>query len=132
MASPTRLPGAIQTALRQLACLGNGAAIAILRMATRPEQGGARRRALGGGAGRAGVPAGRGLPLPARPGAGSRLCADPEGERAAAHLRIGRLLAAHTPPEAVEESIFEIVGQLNRGAALITSGEEREQLAELN
>ena len=53
----------------------------------------------------------------------------PEGERAAEHLRIGRLLAAGTPPDAVEESVFEIVSQLNRGAALITAAEEREQLA---
>ena len=32
----------------------------------------------------------------------------------------------------VEESVFEIVSQLNRGAALITAAEEREQLAGLN
>ncbi|MGO9359632.1 MAG: PAS domain S-box protein, partial [Xanthobacteraceae bacterium] len=56
----------------------------------------------------------------------------PENQRAAAHLRIGRLLVARTPPENREEAIFEIVNQLNRGAALITAEEEREQLAELN
>ena len=56
----------------------------------------------------------------------------PEDARAAAHLRIGRLLAAHTPADKREESIFEIVGQLNRGAELITSSVEREHLAELN
>ena len=56
----------------------------------------------------------------------------PEELRAEAHLRIGRLLAVHTPPEKREERIFEIVNQLNRGVALITSRDEREQLAELN
>ena len=56
----------------------------------------------------------------------------PEASRAADHLRIGKLLAAQTPPEQREEAIFEIVNQLNRGAALITAREEREQLAELN
>ncbi|HJX21198.1 MAG TPA: hypothetical protein VJ454_09415, partial [Steroidobacteraceae bacterium] len=56
----------------------------------------------------------------------------PEELRVAAHLRIGRLLAARTPPEKREESIFEIVNQLNRGAALIIARAEREQLAELN
>jgi PAS domain S-box-containing protein len=52
--------------------------------------------------------------------------------RAAAHLRIGRLLKEHTLPHKREEAVFEIVSQLNRGAALITSREEREEVAELN
>lgn len=56
----------------------------------------------------------------------------PEASRAAAHLRIGRLLAASTPLERREEAIFEIVSQLNRGIILITSRDEREQTAELN
>ena len=56
----------------------------------------------------------------------------PEEERAEAHLRIGRLLAAHTAPDGREERIFEIVNQLNRGAALISSRDEKEQLAEFN
>src|SRR5262249_8173262 len=56
----------------------------------------------------------------------------PEGERAAAHLRIGRVLASRTAPEELEEKIFEIVNQLDRGAALIDLREERERVAELN
>ncbi|OFX24221.1 MAG: hypothetical protein A2V77_01640 [Anaeromyxobacter sp. RBG_16_69_14] len=56
----------------------------------------------------------------------------PEGERAAVHLGIGRLLLARTAPGEVENDIFRIVNQLNRGAALITSREEREQVAQLN
>ena len=56
----------------------------------------------------------------------------PESERAAVHLAIGRRLAAQFPPSAVEESVFEIVGQLNRGSALISARRERERLAELN
>jgi PAS domain S-box-containing protein len=56
----------------------------------------------------------------------------PEALRNADHLRIGRLLAARTPPGKLEETIFEIVYQLNRGVTLITEGAEREQLAEFN
>src|SRR6202034_3233816 len=48
------------------------------------------------------------------------------------HLRIGRLLHAYTPPEKLEEAIFEIVNQFNRGAELIVSEEERLQVAALN
>ncbi|ODM77073.1 AAA family ATPase [Bradyrhizobium elkanii] len=56
----------------------------------------------------------------------------PKESRAEAHLRIGRLLAAQTPPEKLEEAVFEIVNQLNRGSHLITSIEELERVAELN
>jgi predicted ATPase len=66
----------------------------------------------------------------------------PEELRAEAHLRIGRLLTKHTPPEKLEQAIFEILNQVNRGAALLTFGpatvghlrlsqEERDQIAEL-
>src|SRR5215831_11915819 len=54
----------------------------------------------------------------------------PEDLRSEMHLRIGWLLAADTPQR--EEAIFEVVNQLDRGAALIASQSEREQLAELN
>ena len=56
----------------------------------------------------------------------------PEELRAEAHLQIGRGLLGHTTPERREGSVFEIVNQLNRGAVLISSQDEREQLAELN
>jgi predicted ATPase/signal transduction histidine kinase len=56
----------------------------------------------------------------------------PENERAAVHVRIGRLLLERTPPDALEEEIFDVVNQLNRGAELITSDDERERVAALN
>jgi PAS domain S-box-containing protein len=56
----------------------------------------------------------------------------PEEGRAAAHLRLGRLLIAQTAPEKRDEAIFDIVHHLNRGAALIASRAERKRLAELN
>ncbi|MFM0555740.1 AAA family ATPase [Paraburkholderia sediminicola] len=56
----------------------------------------------------------------------------PADERAAAHLRIGRALVSRTPPEALEDPIFDIVNHLNRGVALILAESEREQVVELN
>jgi len=55
-----------------------------------------------------------------------------EAERAENHLRIGRLLAAQTTAQRREETIFDIVGQLNQGALLLTDQNEREQLAQFN
>jgi PAS domain S-box-containing protein len=56
----------------------------------------------------------------------------PESERPAAHLRIGRVLAASTAPDALEDAIFDIVNHLNRGAALILAQDERERVVTLN
>jgi predicted ATPase/serine phosphatase RsbU (regulator of sigma subunit) len=51
-------------------------------------------------------------------------------DRAQIHLRIGRLLLGDARPN--DETLFETVRQMNLGAALITSAEERRQLARLN
>jgi PAS domain S-box-containing protein len=127
-----RLPLATQTALQQLACLGNIAPVRMLCFALgkSPEEVSedlwdAVR-----------------LELVERLEGSYKFVHDrvqeaaysliPEKLRDAAHLRIGRQLAAHIPPEKREEAIFDIVNQYNRGVALITSRDEREQIAELN
>jgi len=51
-------------------------------------------------------------------------------ERAQVHLRIGRLLLGDAEPG--DDTLFETVRQMNLGAALITSPEERHRLARLN
>ncbi|WP_109477278.1 ATP-binding sensor histidine kinase [Paraburkholderia sp. C35] len=128
----SRLPIETQRALQQLACLGNTASTAALSTVL-------------------GVPVKQvhtelwdacRQELVERLGGSYRFGHDriheasysliPEASRAEAHLRIGRLLAEQTAPDRREEAIFEIVGQLNRGAALMTSSGEREQLAGFN
>lgn len=52
--------------------------------------------------------------------------------RAANHLRIGRLLLQHATPGHQDETLFEIVEQLNAGRALLDDANERVQLAALN
>src|SRR5262249_19244231 len=54
----------------------------------------------------------------------------PEASRAEAHLRIGRLLATNTLPQEQEETVFDIVNHLNLGVTLITARAEQENLAE--
>jgi PAS domain S-box-containing protein len=128
----TRLPVETQAALQQLACLGNVAGITMLSIVlgkSNEEVGSDLWDAIR-------------LELVKRVDGSYWFTHDrvreaaysltPERLRAEAHLLIGRLLAVHTPAEKREEAVFEIVNQLNRGAALITSQEEREQLAELN
>ncbi|MDR3379649.1 trifunctional serine/threonine-protein kinase/ATP-binding protein/sensor histidine kinase [Cupriavidus basilensis] len=127
-----RLPEGTRDALQLLACLGNDAAIALLTTVhggnqTLLEE--ALWPAMHAG-------------LVVYQGGTCRFQHDriqeaayrliPEGARPAAHLEIGRRLASGTPREAVPDRIFEIVGQLNRGTALIHTTGEREQVAELN
>ncbi len=127
-----RLPFETQKALQQLACLGNSAEAALLAMVyqdSKEEGHSDLWEAVRTGLVFRSEGAYRFLHDRVQEAAYSLIPAD---LRAVAHLRIGRLLAAHTPPQKREEAIFEIVNQFNRGAALITSEEELEQLAELN
>ncbi|WP_438031960.1 AAA family ATPase [Sorangium sp. So ce204] len=56
----------------------------------------------------------------------------PPGQLAEVHLGIGRLLLKGRRPDEREDTLFEIVGHLNRGAALLRSRAERDELAALN
>ena len=127
-----RLPIETQKAMQQLACMGNGAEFALLAMAyqeAKEEMHGELREAVRAGLVFRSEDAYRFLHDRVQEAAYSLI---PEGARGATHLRIGRLLASRTAPTEIEEKIFEIVNQLNRGSHLITSAEEREQVAELN
>jgi PAS domain S-box-containing protein len=127
-----RLPAQTQRALQSLACLGHSAEVTMLALV------------LGTSADDVHAELGEAVraELVERLGGAYRFLHDrvqeaayalvPESERSREHLRIGRLILAHTPPERREETIFEIVNQLNRGATLMTWPDEREELARLN
>jgi PAS domain S-box-containing protein len=128
----TRLPLGAQEALRQLACLGNVADVAMLSIVI-----GASEEEV-----HASLWEARRQQLIDRLDRSYKFVHDrmqeaayaliPEKSRARTHLTIGRLLLAQTSPEKRDESIFEIVNQLNRGAPLITSQAEGDELAALN
>jgi predicted ATPase/signal transduction histidine kinase/tRNA A-37 threonylcarbamoyl transferase component Bud32 len=56
----------------------------------------------------------------------------PEAERPGLHLAIGRAWLAMTPAAELESRLFDIVGHLNAGRALIDDEAERSRLADLN
>jgi predicted ATPase/two-component sensor histidine kinase len=127
-----RLPAATQKVLEQFACLGNEMRTALLgTVYGLPE--GDLHEAL-----EPGVRAG----LVFRHGDSYAFLHDriheaaysliPQSERAAVHLWIGRALWSETGQLPLDENVFDIVNQLNRGAALIDTPEERDRVAELN
>ncbi len=127
-----RLPPETQAALQQFACMGNSAEFDMLHMVYEGSLEEMHDRLWD--AVRAG--------LVFRSETSYRFLHDrvqeaaysliPKELRAEAHLRIGRLLAENASAGKLEDVIFEIVNQLNRGAHLIASAEERERVAELN
>jgi predicted ATPase len=126
------LPVETQKALQQFACIGNSAEFDMLRMVYQHSNDSMHERLW------AAVRSG----LIFRSEHSYRFLHDrvqeaaysliPQEQRAQTHLRIGRILAENTPPERLEEAIFDIVNQLNRGSQLITSAKEHQHVAELN
>src|SRR6516164_2237639 len=132
VAKLARLPAKTQLALQQMACLGNAAEVtmhAIVLGTSTEDVHAAQSEAVR-------------QELVERLDGSYKFIHDrvqeaaysmiPPALRAETHLAIGRLLEANIPAETREEAIFEIVNHLNRGAALITAPDEREQVAELN
>jgi predicted ATPase/signal transduction histidine kinase len=128
----SRLVPETQNALKQLACLGNSAAFTMVRVVYQDAMEHLHAQlaeAVGAGLIWRSNEAYHFLHDRVQEAAYSLI---PEERRAEAHLRIGRLMATHTPSDNLEEVIFEIVNQLNRGSHLITSSAERERIAEFN
>jgi len=128
----TRLPDITRETLKQIASLGNSAETTVLTMV----RGGPEnelhsdlRAALREG-------------LVVRLGGSYRFVHDgvqeaaysliPEEMRAEVHLQIGRLLMVRMSADKLAENIFDVVNQLNRGAALIYEQNEKYCVAELN
>ena len=127
-----RLPAETQEALQQFACMGNSAEFEVLRMVYPGSVEGMHDdlwEAVRSGLIFRGDDSYRFLHDRVQEAAYSLI---PKDLRAKAHLRIGTLFAAHTPPAKREEAIFEIVNQLNRGSHLIAEVEECERVADLN
>jgi predicted ATPase len=115
-----RLSDQTREALKELACLGNAVEIDTLRCFTGTPS---RRRTAGSG-------------KPSAPGSSSTRTAAtsflhdriqqaaysliPEANRAEDHLRIGRALLAGMTPDDLDQHLFDVANQFNRGIALVT------------
>ncbi|RKT21610.1 putative ATPase [Paraburkholderia sp. RAU2J] len=127
-----RVSAAAQAALKQFACFGNSAATAMLTRVSGKSEADVHRTLADA------VEAG----LVFRREHGYAFLHDrvqeaayaliPEGERAAAHLRIARMFVTNASAVDLEQNIFEIVNQYNRAASLIDDPSERERVVEFN
>ena len=126
-----RLPSNILRVLQQLACLGNTVEVTQLRLVYNDweEMHALLQEAVRTGLVVSSQRAYRFLHDRIQEAAYSSI---PEHLRGAEHLRIGRLLAARTSPEEIDDKIFEIVSQLNRGSHLMAALEDRQRTAEFN
>jgi PAS domain S-box-containing protein len=127
-----RLSGATQKALRQLACLGNVVEIATLVLVNHAAEEQIHTSLL----------------EVARTGMIFRLersyaflhdrvqeaayALIPEGERAGAHLRIGRVLLAGMTADQLTEHLFDVANQLNRAAPLLIDHDEKVRVAAID
>jgi signal transduction histidine kinase len=123
---------ATQTALQQLACLGNAAEIAILRVVFGQTE--ERIHAALLDAVRTGL-------IVRLEGSYAFLhdriqeaayALTREGQRASAHLRIGRVLLASLSADQFAEHQFDVASQLNRGAGLLINRDEKVQVAAID
>ena len=127
-----RLSPGTQAALQQLACLGNVAETATLRVVFRQSEeeiDDALMEAV-----RAGL-------ILSAEGSYAFLhdriqeaayTLIPESERAAAHVRIGQALLASVAVDDLAEHLFDVANQLNRGAALLVDHDQKVTAAAVN
>jgi PAS domain S-box-containing protein len=127
-----RLSGTAQTALQQLACLGNVAKITTLSAVFGQSEEEIHTALLD--AARAG--------LIFRLDGSYAFLHDriqeaayaliPEDERAGAHLRIGRVLLATMSEDQLDEHLFDVANQLNRGSGRLADPNEKAEVATFN
>ncbi len=127
-----RLSNTTQDALKRLACLGNEVEIATLSLVFEESEEQIHTSLLEG----------------ARSGLILRLEGSyaflhdrvqeaayaliPEGDRVAAHLRIGRVVLASMTADGLAERLFDVANQLNRGAPLLTDRDEKARVATID
>jgi predicted ATPase len=127
-----RLPATTQDALKQLACLGNVAAIATLTLVhgeTEEAMHAALWEAVHAGLVVHQESAYTFLHDRIQQAAYSLI---PEAHRARVHLRIGRVLLASLTAEELAEHLFDVANQLNRGAAQLIDRDEKAQVATID